>query len=94
LNENEHREDDADHLEMEAIRMLPQMGKILIVIGAVFLLVGLLLTFASHLSFWRIGRLPGDIYIKKDNFTFYFPLTTSIVVSLILTLIFTLFSRR
>jgi hypothetical protein len=41
-----------------------------------------------------LGRLPGDIYIRRDNWSFYFPLTTSIIVSLILTLIFALFGRR
>ncbi|MEW5804268.1 MAG: DUF2905 domain-containing protein [bacterium] len=40
-----------------------------------------------------IGRLPGDIYIKRDNFRFYFPITSSIVISIILTLIFFLISR-
>lgn len=74
--------------------MLPQMGKILIVTGVVFVLVGLLLTFTSHLSFGKLGRLPGDIYIKKDNFSFYFPLTTCILLSLLLTLLFSLLSRK
>ena len=74
--------------------MLPQIGKVFIVTGAIFLILGLILTFASHFSFLRLGRLPGDIIIKRDNFSFYFPLTTSIVLSLLLTLIFALFSRR
>ena len=74
--------------------MLPHFGKVLIVMGAVFLVVGLILTFASHFSFLRLGRLPGDILIKRNNFSFYFPLTTSILLSLLLTLIFTLLSRR
>jgi hypothetical protein len=74
--------------------MLPQMGKILVMIGAIFLVVGLILMFASHPSLGKIGRLPGDIYIKKDNFSFYFPLTTSILVSLLLTLIFSLLFRK
>ena len=74
--------------------MLPHVGKVLIVTGAVFLVLGLILTFASHFSFLRLGRLPGDILIKRNNFSFYFPLTTSILLSLLLTLIFTLLSRR
>jgi len=74
--------------------MLPQMGKVFIVTGVIFLILGLVLTFASHFSFLRLGRLPGDLIIKRDNFSFYFPLTTSIVLSLLLTLIFALFSRR
>jgi hypothetical protein len=74
--------------------MLPQMGKVFIVTGVIFLILGLVLTFASHFSFLKLGRLPGDIIIKRDNFSFYFPLTTSIVLSLLLTLIFALFFRR
>jgi hypothetical protein len=74
--------------------MLPQMGKAFILTGVIFLILGLVLTFASHFSFLRLGRLPGDLIIKRDNFSFYFPLTTSIVLSILLTLIFALFSRR
>jgi len=74
--------------------MLPQMGKFLILVGLVFVGLGLLLTLTSHFSFFKFGRLPGDIYIKRDNFTFYFPLTTSILLSVLLTLIFSLLSRK
>lgn len=74
--------------------MLPQIGKVFIITGAIFLFLGLILTFASRLSFLRLGRLPGDIIIKRDGFSFYFPLTTSIALSLLLTLIFALFFRR
>lgn len=55
------------------------MGKIFIIIGIIFLLIGLL---------WTIfGRLPGDIHIQKGNFTFSFPIMTSIVISIILSFI-------
>jgi hypothetical protein len=74
--------------------MLPQMGKFLILVGLVFVGVGLLLTLMSYLSSFKFGKLPGDIYIKKDNFTFYFPITTSILLSVLLTLIFSLLSRK
>lgn len=74
--------------------MLPQMGKFLIVVGLVFVGLGLLLTLMSYFSFFKFGKLPGDIYIKKDNFTFYFPITTSILLSVLLTLIFSLLSRK
>jgi len=74
--------------------MLPQLGRLFIVLGAVFLAVGLWLTFAPNLSFGRFGRLPGDIHIKRDNFTFYFPITTCILVSLLLTLLFSILSRK
>jgi Protein of unknown function (DUF2905) len=74
--------------------MFPQFGKLFIILGLIFLGIGVLLIFASHLSFGRLGRLPGDITIKRDNFTFYFPLTTSILVSIVLTLIFSFLSRK
>ncbi len=74
--------------------MPPQLGKIFIVTGAIFIVVGVILTFGSHFSFLRLGRLPGDIIIKRENFSFYFPLTTSILLSLLLTLIISLLSRR
>jgi DUF2905 family protein len=73
---------------------MPQVSKLVILIGAVFIGLGLLLSFMSQFSSFKIGRLPGDIYIKKDHFTFYFPLTTSILLSVILTLIFSLLSKR
>ena len=74
--------------------MLPQMGKFLVLIGLIFVGLGLLLTLMSHFSFFKFDKLPGDIYIKRDNFTFYFPLTTSILLSVLLTLIFSLLSRK
>lgn len=70
---------------------LGSLGKILIIIGAVIAVIGLLLTLGDKIP-W-IGRLPGDIYIKRERFTFYFPLMTSIIISLILTLIFALFRK-
>jgi hypothetical protein len=74
--------------------MFPHLGKLFILLGAAFLAVGLWLTFAPHVSLGKLGRLPGDIHIKRDNFTFYFPLTTCILVSLLLTLIFSILSRK
>lgn len=67
------------------------LGKMLIVMGLAVAAVGVLLTLAGKLP-W-IGKLPGDIYIKKDNFTFYFPLATSIIISIILSLVLWLFRR-
>ncbi|MEW6326975.1 MAG: DUF2905 domain-containing protein [Thermodesulfobacteriota bacterium] len=69
-----------------------QLGKILIVLGLVIAGVGLLFTLGGKIP-W-IGRLPGDIYIRRKNFTFYFPLATSLIISIILTLIFMLFRRK
>ncbi len=64
---------------------MPGIGKALIIIGLVIAAVGAVLMLAGRVP-W-IGRLPGDIYIKKDNFTFYFPLATSILLSVFLSLI-------
>lgn len=68
------------------------LAKALILFGVVLVLIGGLLLIGGKLPY--IGKLPGDIYIQKKNFTFYFPLTTSVIISIILTLIFTLFRRR
>jgi hypothetical protein len=72
---------------------MQQFGRMLIVMGVVILAIGLLLAFGSRLPF-RIGRLPLDFHIQRGNFNFYFPLGTSIVVSLLLTLVFGLLNRR
>jgi hypothetical protein len=71
---------------------MQEIGKTLIIFGAILLGVGLLLTFFQKIPF--LGKLPGDILIQKKNFTFYFPVMTSILVSIILSLIFWIFSRR
>ncbi|KAF0215827.1 MAG: hypothetical protein FD174_3968 [Geobacteraceae bacterium] len=61
------------------------LGKSLIIMGLIIALIGVILTFAGKIP-W-LGRLPGDIHIKRQNFTFYFPLATSIIISVILSLI-------
>lgn len=71
--------------------MLPQLGKTLMVMGAVIVLVGALLTLSGKLP-W-LGRLPGDIHIRRENFSFYFPLATSLLLSVALSLILWLFRR-
>lgn len=63
------------------------LGRILIIIGIVLIVVGIILSYTSFFSFLRLGRLPGDISFKRSNFSFYFPITTCIVLSLVLTLI-------
>ena len=65
---------------------MQSLGKYLIVFGAIILIAGVVLTFFPKLNFF--GRLPGDIIVKKENFSFYFPIVTSIVLSVLLTLIF------
>lgn len=71
---------------------LSGFGKILIIFGAIIVLVGLLLLFAGKVP-W-LGRLPGDIYIKGKDYTFYFPLATGILISIVLSLIMYLFFRK
>lgn len=67
-------------------------------VGKTMLTIGLLLVFAGGLMIFLgklgLGRLPGDIFMKRGNITFYFPLATSIIVSLVLTLILNLIIRR
>jgi len=70
---------------------LGPLGKMLILIGVFIIAIGVLLLMGEKIP-W-IGKLPGDIIIKKERFTFYFPITTSIVISIILTLLFALFRR-
>jgi hypothetical protein len=70
---------------------LGALGKLLIFLGAFIILIGVLLLIGEKIP-W-IGRLPGDIIIRKKNFTFYFPLATSILISIILTLLFTLLKK-
>jgi hypothetical protein len=65
------------------------MGRLLIVLGLVIAGAGLLITLGVPL-----GRLPGDFSFKRGNFSFYFPLATSILASIILTLLLMLFGRR
>ena len=72
---------------------MQQLGRVLIVMGVVVVVVGLLMVLGSRLPF-RIGRLPLDIHIQRGNFSFYFPLGTSILVSIVLTLVFGLLNRR
>jgi hypothetical protein len=67
------------------------LGKMLILLGVFIILIGLFLLIGEKIP-W-VGRLPGDIIIRKKNFTFYFPIVTSILISIILTLLFTLFRK-
>ncbi len=71
--------------------MLPNFGKLLILFGSIMIIFGLLLLLGDRIPY--IGRLPGDIYIRKGNFSFYFPLMTCIILSIILSLIFTIIRR-
>lgn len=75
---------------------LSGIGKILIFIGAITIIFGLVFVLAGKLpqGFRFLGRLPGDIIYQRGNFTFYFPLVTSLILSLVMTVILSLLFRR
>ena len=74
----------------EETSMLAPIGKMLIGAGLLIAVAGVLLLFSDKIPF--LGKLPGDISVKKDNFQLYVPITTCIVLSLLLSLIMWLFS--
>jgi multisubunit Na+/H+ antiporter MnhG subunit len=67
-----------------------QISKILLSIGAVLLVIGVIFFALSKLG---INRLPGDIYVKKEGFSFYFPVVTCIIISIVLSIIFNIIRR-
>jgi hypothetical protein len=67
------------------------LGKVLIVLGAVIAGIGVLLMVGDKIP-W-IGKLPGDIIIRREKFTIYFPIVTCIILSILLTIIFSLFRK-
>jgi hypothetical protein len=69
-----------------------ELGKTLIIFGICTIALGILLVFSHRLS-W-LGRLPGDILIQRKNVTFYFPVATSIILSILLSIILRVWSRR
>jgi hypothetical protein len=73
---------------------MASLGRTLLVMGLVLAAVGVLLVAAERLPGLRIGRLPGDLRVERGRFTFYFPLATSIVVSVVLSLVLWLIGRR
>ena len=64
------------------------MSKVLIILGTILILIGLIYPYLINPG---IGRLPGDIVIKKENFNLYFPLTSAIIISIVLSIIIRLF---
>jgi hypothetical protein len=72
--------------------MTQQTGKIVIVVGLLIALAGIVIYFFHDKLHW-IGRLPGDIRVERENFRFYFPLTTMIIFSVIITIIIRLINR-
>ena len=71
--------------------MMTNPGKLLIILGLALAAAGLLLTFGGKIPF--IGKLPGDLRIERENFTFYFPLGTCLLLSALLSLLYWLFRR-
>jgi hypothetical protein len=71
---------------------LRELGRALLILGAVIAIVGALFFFGASLPF-RLGRLPGDIIHRGEHTTFYFPLVTCLVISVVLSLLFWLFSN-
>jgi hypothetical protein len=76
--------------------MSAMVGKTLVLLGLLFVLIGLWLWSGSRLPGWLswLGRLPGDIAIERDHVRFYFPIVTSLLLSVLLTLALWLFNRR
>ena len=71
--------------------MMGEFGRLLIIFGIVLVVVGLLLNLGGKIP-W-LGKLPGDIYYKSDHVTFYFPLATGVLISVVLSLLLYLFRR-
>lgn len=68
------------------------LGRTLISIGILLVIIGVVLVFINKVS--GLGKLPGDLLIERKNYTFYFPVTTSIIVSILLSFVFWLISKR
>ena len=68
------------------------LGRSLVIMGLILVVAGLIITLSPKLPTW-LGRLPGDINIKKDNFSFHFPLTTCILLSALISFVLWLFRR-
>lgn len=70
---------------------MPGLGRTLVILGVLLVIVGLGFMYADKIPY--VGRLPGDIFVKREKFSFYFPLTTSIIISIILTILFSIFRK-
>lgn len=77
---------------VEQVQGMDSFAKTLILFGLILAAVGGVILFIGKVPY--IGKLPGDISIQRKNFSFYFPLTTSILLSILLTLLFSFFRRR
>ena len=70
---------------------MASLGKALVILGVVLVVIGAVIWALPRVPF--LGRLPGDIYIQRGNFTFYFPITTAIIISIVLTIVLSLLRR-
>jgi len=70
---------------------MESMGKSLVLVGIAIVVIGIAIWGFSSIPY--VGRLPGDIYVRRGNFTFYFPLATCILISIIATILFSLMRR-
>jgi len=70
---------------------MESIGRLIIMLGIILIVIGAAITFGSKIG---LGRLPGDIFIRRGNMTFYFPILTSIVISILLTVVANLFFRK
>ena len=61
------------------------LGKILLIVGGIIVILGLVPVFSQHVPF--LGKLPGDIFIKRNGFSFYFPIVTMLIISILITII-------
>jgi hypothetical protein len=71
--------------------MLPGFGKILLIVGGIIVIIGLIFIFSQHIPF--LEKLPCDIIIKRDGSSFYFPIVTCIIISVVLTIIINIVLR-
>jgi len=74
------------------MKIMNDLGRSIIVIGAILIIIGILMTMAGKIP--GIGKLPGDIFIKKENFSFYFPISTCILLSIIVSAVMYFFSKK
>ena len=71
---------------------MPEIGKLLIIVGGLIVVIGVFLTLGLRIPY--LGKLPGDISVDRGNVHFYFPIVTGLLVSLVLTVLLNLFFRR
>jgi len=71
---------------------LQSLGKSLVLAGGIVVVIGLAIWVAGRVPF--LGRLPGDIFVQRGRFSFYFPITTCLIISIVVSLLFRFFTRR